>query len=314
MRPEDFIIHESFDTADALLDALARRNSRWGPDPTNWIYRGHADADWKLLPNAFRPNVYLDVRAGSEMGPRPDYRRQVEAEFELIRAFLSMANAQGHRLPAVAEQLVSDPGSVTARFQNARMGFEVEWPLPELQPLFALAQHHEVPTRLLDWSGHPLKAIYFAAEKAAKWAHDPKNTVEHLAVWAFSIRITHWPLWGLGNNRVRIVTALGAENPNLHAQSGLFTVTAQIGARWNSSPTFPPLDEFILEELRKQRPEWLQNNLQGPAMYKMTLPVSEAPRLLRLLYYEGIAGHLLFPGLDGVVKGLREFRLWDTPR
>ena len=48
-----------------------------------------------------------------------------------------------------------------------------------------------------------------------------------------------------------------------------------------------------------------------PLMQKLILPVSEAPRLLRLLHYEGIDGASIYPGLGGVVTSLREKRLWD---
>jgi hypothetical protein len=46
-------------------------------------------------------------------------------------------------------------------------------------------------------------------------------------------------------------------------------------------------------------------------MYHFTLPIDEAPRLLRLLALEGISASTLFPGYGGVVKALQEESLWD---
>ena len=47
-------------------------------------------------------------------------------------------------------------------------------------------------------------------------------------------------------------------------------------------------------------------------MTQLCLPIEEAPRLLRLLAFEGIDAAAVFPGFDGVVKALGERNLWET--
>jgi hypothetical protein len=43
-----------------------------------------------------------------------------------------------------------------------------------------------------------------------------------------------------------------------------------------------------------------------------TLPIGQAPVLLRLLAKEGVSGVTLFPGYAGVAAGMEEERFWRT--
>jgi len=80
--------------------------------------------------------------------------------------------------------------------------------------LFAIAQHHGVPTGFLDWNFDPLIAVYFAAEDAA-FAPEP----DALALWALRRQLldssAEWPLARL--------TVQAGMTPLLDVQAGLFT-------------------------------------------------------------------------------------------
>lgn len=55
-------------------------------------------------------------------------------------------------------------GTMLKRFMQDAQNFLVDAPTNEWEWLF-LAQHHGVPTRLLDWSENALVALYFACER-----------------------------------------------------------------------------------------------------------------------------------------------------
>jgi len=47
-------------------------------------------------------------------------------------------------------------------------------------------------------------------------------------------------------------------------------------------------------------------------LQQVSLPIEEAPRLLRLLAIEGITAATVFPGFNGVVSALKERRYWES--
>lgn len=294
----------AFQKAQELLDFLRPQNPLWGPRPDRWIFRGHSKLTYDLLPTAYRiePWKPFSGPANDPDDPRGPFELEVlqaQREFHLLQKFLEAADRSGLNVPNAI--------FLHAMFEKAVGSNFVEFFLdPAVSTFAALAQHHNVPTRLLDWTRVGLNAAYFASSSAARTRHQDGS----LCVWALSLAFVEWTREREAYDtlksapRVRVVTAPRASNANLHAQSGLFTL-------WWNTGNIQPLDHLIPQILHalERRPEtaW-----QGDSpVWRLELPWSEAPTLLRLLSDEQVDAARMFPGYDGVVRALKDRNHWD---
>src|SRR5207245_2566532 len=102
----------------------------------------------------------------------------VQRRFEeiVVMAFAKFVDELGFRVPG---------DHLPGRLSSLPITYDIpqfEDPRRPFHPAVALAQHHGMPTRLLDWTGEPLVAAFFATEGA-----DPDQDGE-IAVWAFDVR------------------------------------------------------------------------------------------------------------------------------
>ncbi len=281
-----------------LIEALSPDSKWFNGRPQDWIYRGQENADWTLSPSAFRKNelLYHPMRA-AEPFENWTNATQTEAELHALRRFFEMADATGLRLP-------EDSQGLRLTIRNTRDHWlrketeSITWPPRELWSLLALVQHHQVPTRLLDWTRHSLIAAYFAARPGVE-----RPRYSHMAIWAYNTfphaladltaKMTNTP------NPVEIITAPYADNPNLHAQRGLHMLL-------NEKPwvvTSAPAERYDLAD----RLATLGAPLAGTfPLLKFTLPHACAPALLQKLAVREVNAAMLFPGFPGVVASMRE--------
>jgi hypothetical protein len=301
-------------TEQQFLNAISPRgkNFRNEGEPYRVLFRGHSDARFALLPSALRFQ-WTTALTNNE---------QVSYELGAIQDFFWLADRCGLALPEDSQihrrDLFSDVGNYNFPLRGKG---DLLWPPREIWSLLALAQHHGLPTRLLDWSLEARTAAYFAASQAAAWVANPSTApagVSHLAVWALSrtdLKVDNLLSDVMASLVERgeapkalgrvpflrlfaVVTAPAASNENLRAQKGVFTLHRPSSMKARKPADRRPMDQILVDEDVRV------------SLTKFVLPIKKAQGLLRVLAFEGVSAAEVFPGYAGVVRALHERRLW----
>ena len=319
MPHEIGVIEQQFDTAQALMNALDL--SEWtdeGNWSCPWVFRGQSDAAWDLSPAAWRRATSVQMLRLSQLREsfsiefRPiiidklkgvSHRwtnfnidnivkayAQARAEFKLILEFVKLADELGHPVPEMETYInraIFDYLPDLCNGPSASL-------LPGPNSAAALAQHHGIPTRFLDWTRNPLYGAYFAASDVKS-----HNAAGKIAIWALRPDNLRSPQVTNNHNsdftRFLDFTAPKGNNRYLHSQDGLFLYPVYGCAHCETNGAFPSLELFALAIERK---------LSSPTIKKFTLPYSEIGQLIRLLWLKGVSKAHLMPTMDNVTQAL----------
>jgi len=223
-----------------------------------FLFRGCGDADWTLTPAFDR-----------RFGALPTALR-LDLWTLLLQSFRTACEQHG-----VPESILRDDSR-----------------------LLAFGQHHDLPTRLLDWSLSPYVAAFFAFRQAFRGG----GAADQVAIWVLDTRSDIWSA-ELG---VELVAPPAIENVRLKNQAGRFTY---------SRTPYLALEDYVEHSLGTGRP-----------LLQITLPRAEAERALPDLEMMGISAQNLFPDVLGLTEGVqlavqlhalgaqREPRAHETPR
>ena len=326
---ENKIQAEPFASAKAFLDALDLSSSRWLPDSlwgSRWAFRGQRDAAWYLTPKAWRDEnspvmqrlftikdresnlnrIFVEknlelvdsrVQENTSVEKLLEAYSQAKAELLLVYEFLKFADQLGHPVPDADKYNDFLSEDIVQRIRYyPRLEF-----LPEPNSTTALAQHHGIPTRAIDWTYNPLIAAFFAAEEVK---HDTEGNI---SVWAirydllnqYSIEIMQEKEY----SQFLAFTTTRSENTFLHAQEGLFIFPKYACNYYAVNGCWPTLEEYSLFVGRFSGED---------VILKLTLPYAHVGELLRLLWVRGITRGHLMPTYDNVTRSLiAKWSWWD---
>ncbi|HKH92301.1 MAG TPA: FRG domain-containing protein [Gemmatimonadaceae bacterium] len=210
------------------------------------------------------------------------FRGQGDSRWPLRSTFdRSYSDAQAASRDTLAKELIAEFYDECERI--------APWRYPMTDPrVLAMAQHHGLPTRLLDWSFSPYVAAYFAFS----WFMFEKEGGQtgDVAIWVLNREEVERQA---PEGQLQIVSVQDFENNRLGSQFGLFTYLKTNESNLEDYLTSPAV------------------NL-GYALTKLEIPRSEARQALQDLILMGIHHGTIFPGREGIAHTIKLRNLLRT--
>jgi len=274
-------------TARTLVEFVAIVDSLKPGEPNSLWFRGQSDASHKLTPGALR-NIH---QSHDHLG--------------------QMIDDTAIRLSSGG--VFSGPNSekMLQQFKQLARPFLEERPTNEFEWMF-IAQHHGLPTRLLDWSTNALVALYFAAQGAQ--VREGVGTAECERFENDNFSDEGFAVFSIEPTKINAKTVLRSETIDIasHAESwdnyinpfakDITTLPVCITAPHMTTRIRAQSGTFTLHGAQIAPLDYY-NELQD-IISKIFIPFTSTRAILASLAKVGINESFIYPSLDSIAKDI----------
>ncbi|MDQ9008645.1 FRG domain-containing protein [Acinetobacter gerneri] len=282
LRPENLELnHLMRDLRESSLTGFIREAAEENLDSEQLIFRGQCDSDWELLSSIDRINNE-DLHEDDPI----NFFIKNTIEFRILNDFQNNCDACAIQIPSDSNSLRIQQNNSFINGINSN-SFEQWFDEPHFE-LAAFAQHYGVPTRLLDWTHHPLTAVYFVTSGVFKSylnkSKENRLKYKNFAIWVFN------SVFPKEMGSVQVLKVPTSINAHASHQSGCFSLVKPSNQLFKKYETPIKINDCF-EDLEM---DW--------RLLKIVASIEFAEQLYEICSkYNFNAGHL-FRSADGAAK------------